>query len=127
MQDPQRKSISGDQDFLSQAQHGEEHPAEGFKNEKDISEINDVEETATRNAPDLQRQISGPPYSIFEPAMKMWIIFLVSVSAIISPFAATTYYPALNLISDVMHVTPTLTNISVTTYMVRLGASIHST
>jgi hypothetical protein len=77
----------------------------------------DIEKDAN-DRPSLQRQVSGPPYSIFSPAMKMWIIFLVSISALISPFAATTYYPALNVLSDVLHISPTMTNISITTYMV---------
>jgi hypothetical protein len=71
----------------------------------------------------LVREISGPPYSIFGPGTKMWIIFLVSISALISPFAATTYYPALNVLSDVLHVSPTMVNISITTYMVRKSES----
>lgn len=77
----------------------------------------DIEKNAAAMPP-LQREASGPPYSIFSRRMKAWIIFLVSLSAVISPFAATTYYPALNVMSDVLHVTPTLTNISITTYMV---------
>lgn len=80
------------------------------------SSISDSEPDANDNA--LQREVSGPPYSIFSERMKRWIIFLVAVSAVISPFAATTYYPALNTMSRVLHVTPTLTNVSVTTYMV---------
>ena len=55
----------------------------------------------------------------------MWITFLVSVSALISPFGATTFYPALNVLSDVLHVTPTMTNISITTYMVSI-ATLHA-
>ncbi|KAL1604025.1 hypothetical protein SLS60_005617 [Paraconiothyrium brasiliense] len=66
----------------------------------------------------LQRQVSGPPYSIFTPRMKIWIIFLVSVSALISPFGATLFYPVLNVLSDVLHVTPTMTNVAITTYMI---------
>lgn len=81
----------------------------------------DVEKNGGANA--LEQQVSGPPYSIFSKEMKIWIIFLVSVSALISPLGATTYYPALNVMSDVLHITPTLTNISITTYMVTL----HST
>ncbi|KAJ4345832.1 uncharacterized protein N0V89_011967 [Didymosphaeria variabile] len=68
--------------------------------------------------PALQRQGSGPPYSIFTPRMKIWIIFLVSVSALISPFGATLFYPVLNVLSDVLHVTPTMTNVAITTYMI---------
>jgi hypothetical protein len=89
---------------------GPEHPAADLEKN----------ETATS----LQRVVSGAPYSVFSDAMKMWIIFLVSVSALISPFAATTYYPALNVLSDVLHVTPTMTNVSITTYMVRQPSQI---
>ncbi|KAF2442366.1 MFS general substrate transporter [Karstenula rhodostoma CBS 690.94] len=66
----------------------------------------------------LQRTISGPPYSIFTPRMKIWIIFLVSVSALISPFGATLFYPVLNVLSDELGVTPTKTNVAITTYMI---------
>ncbi|PSN59496.1 MFS general substrate transporter [Corynespora cassiicola Philippines] len=66
----------------------------------------------------LQRQVSGPPYSIFSKGMKIWIIFLVSVSALISPFGAATFFPALNVLSDVLDISPTLTNLSITTYMI---------
>lgn len=85
---------------------------------EDRSSVSDLEPGPRDNA--LQREMSGPPYSIFSERMKRWIIFLVAVSAVISPFAATTYYPALNTMSRVLHVTPTLTNVSVTTYMVSL-------
>jgi hypothetical protein len=78
----------------------------------------------------LQRQLSGPPYSIYTSRMKIWIIFLVSVSALISPFGATLFYPVLNVLSDVLHVTPTKTNVAITTYMVSVRSifaeSLHS-
>jgi multidrug resistance protein len=65
------------------------------------------------------RQVSGPPYSIWGKGAKAWIIFLVSISALISPFGATTFFPALNILTDVLDITPTQLNISITTYMVR--------
>lgn len=89
---------------------------------KHTTDAIDIERNVTGTP--LQREVSGPPYSIFSPAMKMWIIFLVSISALISPFAATTYYPALNVLADVLHVTPAMTNISITTYMVSLSFEI---
>ncbi|KAH7087224.1 major facilitator superfamily domain-containing protein [Paraphoma chrysanthemicola] len=66
----------------------------------------------------LQRQVSGPPYSIYSKGMKVWIIFLVSVSALISPFGGTTFLPALNVLSDVLHISSAQVNISITTYMI---------
>ena len=66
-----------------------------------------------------EEQAVEPPYSVFGKGMKIWIIFLVSTSALISPFGATTFLPALNVISDVLDITPTQVNLSITTYMVR--------
>jgi hypothetical protein len=97
--------------------------AAGESNEKDVEDNVGLEQHATRNS--LNRQLSGPPYSVFSSGTKMWIVFLVSISALISPFGATTFYPALNVLSDKLHVTPAMINISITTYMV--GAERHHT
>lgn len=83
---------------------------------KQEADVRDVEKDAGESA--LQRQVSGPPYSIFSSRMKIWIITLVSISALISPFGATLFYPVLNVLSDVLHVTPAMTNVAITTYMV---------
>jgi hypothetical protein len=66
----------------------------------------------------VEQQNPDEPYSIFSHRMKIWIIILVSISALISPFGAAMFLPALNVLSDVLHITPTQVNISVTTYMV---------
>lgn len=68
--------------------------------------------------PTLTRTISGPPYSIFSPRAKIFIVIAVSVSSLISPFGATTFYPALDTIADDYGVSPTLINLSLTTYMI---------
>lgn len=85
---------------------------------RDASPEVDIEKNGPRET--LQRQVSGPPYSVFSPRMKTWIIFLVSISALISPFGATTVLPALNVLTGVLDITPTKANISITTYMVSL-------
>ncbi|KAJ8113029.1 hypothetical protein OPT61_g4744 [Boeremia exigua] len=83
--------------------------------QKTLPEL-DLEQNGPREK--LQRQDSGPPYSVFSSRMKIWIIFLVSISALISPFGATTVLPALNVLTDVLDITPTKANISITTYMI---------
>ncbi|KAF2257708.1 MFS general substrate transporter [Lojkania enalia] len=83
---------------------------------REARELVDLEKTENKNS--LRREVSGPPYSVFSEPMKRWIIFLVSVSALISPFGATTYFPALNVLSQKLDITPAMTNISITTYMV---------
>lgn len=67
----------------------------------------------------LSRIVSGPPYSIFSAKAKAFIVVVVSISALVSPFAATLFYPALNVLADQLHVSESLITLSVTTYMVR--------
>ena len=67
---------------------------------------------------ELSRTVSGPPYTIFSHRAKMFIVASVSVSSLISPFGATTFYPAINVLADQLHVTPTLMNLALTTYMI---------
>jgi hypothetical protein len=85
--------------------------------DKKGSPVQDVERGEVSNV--FQHPSSEPPYSIFTQAEKIWIITLLSIGALISPFGATLYYPVLNELSKVLHVTPTMINISITTYMVR--------
>lgn len=66
----------------------------------------------------LSRIVSGPPYSIFTTKAKIFIVIMVSISALVSPFAATLFYPALNVLADQLHVSESLITLSVTTYMV---------
>lgn len=66
---------------------------------------------------DLSRVVSGPPYTIFSHRTKLFIVAAVSISSLISPFGATTFYPALNVLAADLHVTPSLINLSLTTYM----------
>jgi hypothetical protein len=87
-------------------------------NEKDTQTSQEVDLEKAGLRPDLERHVSEPPFSVFTKGMKIWIIFLVSVSALISPFGASMFLPALNVLSDVLNITPTQVNISITTYMV---------
>ncbi|KAK3070049.1 hypothetical protein LTR53_011118 [Teratosphaeriaceae sp. CCFEE 6253] len=73
------------------------------------------------NRPALTRTLSAPPYTIFTHRAKIFIVASVSVSSLISPFGATTFYPALNDLAADLRVTPTLINLSLTTYMIAQG------
>jgi hypothetical protein len=91
-------------------------------NEKETSSSQEVDLEKGGLRPDLERTVSEPPWSVFSKRMKIWIIFLVSMSALISPFGASMFLPALNILSDVLDITPTQVNISITTYMVCLAS-----
>lgn len=80
----------------------------------------DLEDQQPREGLGLSRTVSsGPPYTIYNHTTKMFILASVSVSSLISPFGATTFYPALNTLAEQLDVTPTMVNLSLTTYMVR--------
>src|ERR1700761_2452936 len=90
---------------------------------RESTEEHDVEQTAGKAEEEvgdleLSRTVSGPPYSIYSPSTKLFIVGFVSVSSLISPFGATTFYPALNVLAKQLNVTPTLVNLGLTTYMV---------
>jgi hypothetical protein len=95
-------------------------PIEAHENE-DVDIEHDAASVAKHPGVGMQltRTVStGPPYSIFSHRAKMFIILSVSVSSLISPFGATTFYPALNVLARELNVTPTLVNLALTTYMV---------
>jgi hypothetical protein len=93
-----------------------DHHVDAARDKERCQEM-DVEKDGPRA--NLERQASEPPYSVFSKGMKTWIVFLVSISALISPFGASMFLPALNVLTNVLDITPTQVNISITTYMVR--------
>ncbi|ROW14089.1 hypothetical protein VPNG_04121 [Cytospora leucostoma] len=83
-----------------------------------------TEDAAPDTEPDpeaLTRVPSGPAYSAFSPAMKKWIITVVSFTSFISPMTANIYFPALNPIANDLGVSVSLINLTLTTYMILQG------
>ncbi|KAK2047294.1 MFS general substrate transporter [Colletotrichum somersetense] len=60
-------------------------------------------------------------YSIHSSACKRTLVFSSSFASLLSPLAAYIYYPALNPISQDLHVSDTLVNLSMTTYLIVEG------
>lgn len=106
------RKASPDEDVRSLERHESEHSSDASA---DL-------ENQNRDGLGLSRTVSsGPPYTIYNHTTKMFIVASVSVSSLISPFGATTFYPALNTLADQLNVTPTMVNLSLTTYMVSLA------
>jgi len=61
------------------------------------------------------------PYSAFTPTQKWLLVSLVSSAATFSGFASNIYFPALPTIATDLHVSVTLINLTVTSYMVFQG------
>jgi len=85
-----------------------------------------AESSQAKHGATSRQPIPEQPYTVFSPRMRICIISLVSISALISPFGATLFYPAMNSLSDILHVSPAMTNIAITTYMVRAQAKQES-
>lgn len=66
------------------------------------------------------------PYSIYSQKTKTFLIISVSFMAIISPLSAAVYLPAIPQISHDLNVSPSLINLTITTYMVGLPSSYYT-
>lgn len=77
-----------------------------------------VETDATAKA-----RSSQVPYSLYSRKQKIAITLLVSLTSILSPMSATIYIPALSAIAADLHVTVSLVNLSVTSYLIFQGRS----
>lgn len=61
-----------------------------------------------------------PPYSVLSEPVKICIILTASFAAIISPISGSIYFPALNSLAHDLHVSTSLINLTITTYLVRV-------
>ncbi|KAF8247689.1 MFS general substrate transporter [Wilcoxina mikolae CBS 423.85] len=65
----------------------------------------------------LSRTISEA-YSVFTLTQKRWIVLLVGIASFFSPLSANIYFPALSSLSNQLHVSTELINLTITSYMV---------
>ena len=61
------------------------------------------------------------PYSVFHKSTRIFIVAMASICCFVSPLSANIYFPALNPIAADLHVSPSLINVSVTTFMIFQG------
>ncbi|KAI0101522.1 chloramphenicol resistance protein [Nemania sp. FL0031] len=85
-------------------------PGRGSHSEEE-DEGRDLENT-------LSRVSSGPPYTVFSPGMKRWIVGMNTIAAFISPITANIYFPAIPTISRDLGVGVDQINLTLTTYMI---------
>ena len=72
------------------------------------------EEAAESSAMDVSEEI----YTIFGKKQKRFIITMASLGAFFSPISGNIYYPALNSLATSVHVSESLINLTITSYMV---------
>ena len=69
----------------------------------------------------LERMPSGPAYSIFTKHQKGYIVFMVAAGGFFSPMSASIYFPVLNVLAKDLHVSNSLINLTLTSYMIFQG------
>ena len=70
-----------------------------------------------------QQVAAEKDYSAWSIQQKHFLVFMASGAAFFSPLAANIYYPVFNVLAKDFHVSNTLINLTVTTYMVSLTES----
>jgi hypothetical protein len=63
---------------------------------------------------------SNEPFSIYAKRQKIGIIFTASVASFFSPMGANIYLPAINSVAKDLHVSNSLINLTLSTYLVSL-------
>jgi len=63
------------------------------------------------------------PYSTFTKWQKSGIVFLTGYTAMFSPLSSFIYYPAITPISESLHVSIELINLTITSYLVVSGVA----
>lgn len=76
----------------------------------------------TENQKDTPEE-SQAPYCVLPEWEKIFIMLCASFAAIISPISSSIYFPAVNTLSNDMHVSVGLINLTVTTYLVKCTKS----
>ena len=58
-------------------------------------------------------------YTILDKKQKLFIVTMASLGAFFSPLSGNIYYPALNSMATSVHVSESLINLTITSYMVQ--------
>lgn len=67
------------------------------------------------------RPLPSPPYSVFRPAQKRWIIFIAAWAGWFSTASSFIYFPAIPFMAHDMGVSIQKINLTVTSYMIASG------
>lgn len=69
----------------------------------------------------LQKEPPGPLFSVFTLPQKRYIVFMTAFGGFFSPLSANIYLPALNALSKDLHVSNSIINLTLTSYMIFQG------
>lgn len=81
----------------------------------------DIESNQHENTGIQHEVIADVDYSIFTVNQRRFIVFMASWAGFFSPVSSQIYFPALNTLAKDLHVSNSLINLTLTSYMVSLG------
>ncbi|KAG9544599.1 MFS general substrate transporter, partial [Aureobasidium melanogenum] len=111
-----RKDENKKQDHSEEAVESIHHVSTTSSNGED--ETASVEDNVLRDA---ESGIAEPPYTVFTASQKRFIVLLAACAGFFSAVSANIYFPALNSLTEEFHVSATLINLTLTTYMIAQG------
>ena len=80
---------------------------------------NDIEARSSDLA--ISRTKSQKPYTAFSSSAKWFIVVMTSMASFFSPLSGQIYFPVLPILTDTYHLSSSLINVSITTYMIFQG------
>ncbi|KAI1452760.1 MFS general substrate transporter [Annulohypoxylon moriforme] len=106
-------------ELIQGRRHSQPEDSDSESNQDSQDEEERVDEA--QDLETLSRVSSGPPYSVFSPSMRWWIVFMNTISAFLSPITANIYFPAIPALSQDLGVSVAKINLTLTTYMIFQG------
>ena len=97
------------------------------KSQNELDIINEIDRSSNRGdkvSPDEDfpaRPTPSPPYSVYKPAQKKWIIFIALWAGWFSTASSFIYFPAIPFMAHDMGVSIQKINLTVTSYMIASG------
>lgn len=94
--------------------------------EKEIKQpsVSHPESGQDANAGTRSGDLADVDYSVFTVNQRRYIVFTASWAGFFSPVSSQIYFPALNTLAKDLHVSNSLINLTLTSYMVRLSMCI---
>ncbi|OQD81817.1 hypothetical protein PENANT_c025G03706 [Penicillium antarcticum] len=91
--------------------------------EKEIQEPSAQDPESQPKAATEIRDVTDVDYSVFTDSQRRYIVFMASWAGFFSPVSSQIYFPALNTLAKDLHVSNSLINLTLTSYMIFQGLS----
>lgn len=80
--------------------------------------VADLDQARDENAGNRGGDVADVDYSVFTVSQRRYIVFMASWAGFFSPVSSQIYFPALNTLAKDLHVSNSLINLTLTSYMV---------